>query len=62
MIRKILFPLVCAILGISQTHADNWGHWRGPTGNGVAENATPPTEWSDTKLQLVMSCHGERLL
>lgn len=49
MIRKILFPLVCAVLAISQAHADNWGHWRGPTGNGVAENATPPTEWSDTK-------------
>ena len=25
-------------------HADNWVHWRGPTGNGVA-NATPPTKW-----------------
>ena len=30
--------------------ADNWGHWRGPTGNGVAENASPPTEWSDKKI------------
>ena len=29
--------------------ADNWGHWRGPTGNGVAPTATPPTEWSSTK-------------
>jgi len=29
--------------------ADNWGHWRGPTGNGVALHATPPTEWSSTK-------------
>ncbi len=29
--------------------ADNWANWRGPTGNGVALNASPPTEWSDTK-------------
>ena len=29
--------------------ADNWGHWRGPTGNGIALNATPPTVWSNTK-------------
>ena len=49
MIRTILFPLVCTFLAASQANADNWGHWRGPTGNGVAENATPPTEWSDTE-------------
>lgn len=30
-------------------HADNWGHWRGPRGNGAAVNASPPTEWSRTK-------------
>jgi outer membrane protein assembly factor BamB len=29
--------------------ADNWGHWRGPTGNGAAEDANPPTEWSEKK-------------
>ena len=29
--------------------ADDWGHWRGPMGNGVSTEATPPTEWSDTK-------------
>jgi outer membrane protein assembly factor BamB len=28
--------------------ADNWAHWRGPTGNGVAVNAHPPVTWSDT--------------
>ena len=39
----VLFFLAQAAL------ADNWGHWRGPTGNGVAENASPPTEWSDKK-------------
>lgn len=29
--------------------AENWAHWRGPTGNGTAANASPPIEWSDTK-------------
>ncbi len=29
--------------------AGNWGHWRGPTGNGTAPDAAPPTEWSSTK-------------
>ncbi len=29
--------------------ADNWGHWRGPTGNSVSPTAKPPTEWSSTK-------------
>lgn len=34
---------------ISYSLADNWGHWRGPTGNSVATNANPPAEFSDTK-------------
>ncbi len=29
--------------------ADNWAHWRGPTGNSVATNSQPPIQWSDTK-------------
>ncbi len=29
--------------------AENWGHWRGPRGNGAAAKASPPTEWSRTK-------------
>jgi len=29
--------------------AENWGHWRGPTGNGTAAKASPPIEWSNTK-------------
>lgn len=28
--------------------ADNWGHWRGPTGNGVAPTGNPPTKWTET--------------
>lgn len=26
-----------------------WPHWRGPLANGLAPNADPPTEWSETK-------------
>ena len=33
----------------SYSFADNWAHWRGPTGNGVAPTATPPTTWNETK-------------
>lgn len=29
--------------------AGNWGHWRGPVGNGSAPDATPPTEWTPSK-------------
>ena len=39
-----LLALLCATLPAA---ADNWGHWRGPTGNGAAD-ANPPTKWSDT--------------
>ncbi len=27
----------------------NWGNWRGPTGNGVAEDGNPPVKWSAGK-------------
>lgn len=41
--------IAAAVFGLSSVAlADNWPHWRGD-GNGVAANATPPTEWSDTK-------------
>lgn len=29
--------------------ADNWGHWRGPHGNGAADAGTPPTQWNTPK-------------
>ena len=29
--------------------AKQWGHWRGPTGNGTSETANPPTHWSEKK-------------
>lgn len=49
MHKTMLLSLVSLIVFSCQVNADNWGHWRGPTGNSVAANATPPTEWSDTK-------------
>lgn len=38
------------ILGIAYpSHADQWGHWRGPLGNGVAIDANPPIEFGADK-------------
>lgn len=47
--RRLSSP-ICAILLLSllpigATKADNWGHWRGPTGNGVSTTAKPPVEF-----------------
>jgi outer membrane protein assembly factor BamB len=30
-------------------HADQWAHWRGPSGNGVAPDANPPAEFGPDK-------------
>lgn len=50
MFKQCLGMTIAFALTASQSaFADNWGHWRGPTGNSVANNATPPTQWSDTK-------------
>jgi outer membrane protein assembly factor BamB len=35
-------PVACTV---NSAHADNWGHWRGVDGNGVA-NANPPVRFS----------------
>ena len=40
--------LACLTL-TSVAQADNWAHWRGPTGNGSSPTANPPTEWSSSK-------------
>lgn len=37
------------LLMTSAAHADNWGHWRGDTGNSVSFTAKPPTHWSSTE-------------
>jgi outer membrane protein assembly factor BamB len=49
MKRAILPVLGAALLWASQAAAENWGHWRGPDGNGVSTTAEPPIEWSDSK-------------
>ncbi len=48
MKTAIFFCLMTAV-GCLPALADNWGHWRGPTGNSVAQNAHPPTQWSATE-------------
>ena len=48
--RKSIVSLALFFLFSTQAAlADNWGHWRGPAGNGAAEDANPPTEWSEKK-------------
>lgn len=38
----------------------NWHHWRGPGATGVAEDATPPLEWSEEKnIQWKVPIDGE---
>ena len=34
---------------VDKAVAENWGHWRGAMGNGVAGSANPPTQWSSTQ-------------
>lgn len=42
--------LVCmACLPASAQSTGNWPQWRGPAGTGVAVDADPPTEWSESK-------------
>lgn len=49
MIKTVLVVLLSLLLFLSPAKADNWTHWRGDSGNGVSNDANPPTEWSDTK-------------
>ncbi len=43
-----LMAAIAAMLLVSEGSAENWPHWRGPTGHGAAE-AAPPVEWSANK-------------
>ncbi|MEZ6118452.1 MAG: PQQ-binding-like beta-propeller repeat protein [Pirellulaceae bacterium] len=40
---------ILILLLASVCFADDWAHWRGPSGNGVSLTADPPTTWSDTQ-------------
>lgn len=48
--RKTAAYFVLLLFSLSTVaQAGNWAHWRGPTGNGSAPDATPPISWSQTK-------------
>ena len=54
-IRTISFCLIvaCSHIVLAQDAKDSsqsdWLNWRGPNGNGIVEDQTPPTEWSADK-------------
>lgn len=43
----LAFGTLC--LASSPALADNWAHWRGPSGNGVSTTAQPPVEFDNEK-------------
>src|SRR6185312_10778362 len=48
--RKLLSALVIVLASVvSQTHAENWPQFRGPTGQGISTETNLPLEWSQTK-------------
>ncbi|MCF7847703.1 MAG: PQQ-like beta-propeller repeat protein [Kiritimatiellales bacterium] len=49
MTKLVLSTVLLVAMIPSFLMADNWAHWRGPTGNGMAANAHPPVEWSSIK-------------
>jgi outer membrane protein assembly factor BamB len=49
LFSRVIAVGVLMICFSSVALAGNWGHWRGPSGNGTAPDAAPPTEWSSAK-------------
>lgn len=50
MRRRTFLPVLFAVVSLNSTVlAGDWGHWRGPAGNGTSSDAAPPTVWSSTK-------------
>ncbi|MBI5865949.1 MAG: PQQ-binding-like beta-propeller repeat protein [Planctomycetes bacterium] len=47
--RFPLFVLACAAGAAAICSAGDWPQWRGPLGSGVAPDADPPIEWSESK-------------
>lgn len=45
----IVIACACAAPVVGAAENSNWPTWRGPSGQGIAPGATPPTQWSDTK-------------
>ncbi len=49
MQKTAAYLALVLVTSSASAHAENWGHWRGPSGNGAAVNASPPIEWSRTR-------------
>ena len=49
MRTAVAFVMLIAGGFTSCSQASDWGHWRGPLGNGSAIEGNPPTEWSLSK-------------
>ena len=51
--KLFLIALSCGVFLLGRVEArageGDWPQWRGPLGTGVAPNADPPMEWSETK-------------
>jgi outer membrane protein assembly factor BamB len=48
----LILTAAAPLLALSELRANpqnNWPQWRGPLGNGLAPQADPPLEWSETK-------------
>ena len=48
-ITPLTIALAALLLLSPGAEAENWPQWRGPDANGVAPNATPPLEWSESQ-------------
>lgn len=49
MLRLAVTSIVLLSIANAAQAAENWPQWRGPQFTGVAPDADPPAEWSDTK-------------
>lgn len=52
LLRGLLIVGITLAVSVRSARADadqNWPQWRGPLGTGVAPNADPPVEWSESK-------------
>lgn len=47
--RGLAILAVLARSALALEPSSQWGHWRGPSGQGVSESASPPVEFSETK-------------
>lgn len=42
----VVTPLLLVVISTSPCLSENWGTWRGPTGNGISTEKNVPTQWS----------------